>query len=62
MNRSLKMLLLYAAIGGVAYFAWKKYKAAQLAAAHPIVAQPDAKLIQPLPVNPSLVTDAQIVS
>lgn len=50
-------------VGGVvAWFAYRWYRDRQRALAHPIVAPNPKQILSPITVDPSLVTDANIVT
>lgn len=60
--KSAKILIGVGALALVGYLVYRKMRDAKIAAAHPIAVLPDAKLLKPITVNPSLVTDAVIIS
>lgn len=49
------------ALALVGYLVYRKMRDARIAAAHPIQIQPDNKLLQPVKVDASLVTDAVVI-
>lgn len=55
-------IMLVAGIGVVGYLLYQRYRDWQRAQAHPIVLPSDASLIRPVPVDVSLVSDAQVIS
>lgn len=59
MKTSTKFLMI-AALAGVGYFVYRRYRDNQIASAHPIVIPNPATLIKPLPVDASLVTDTNL--
>lgn len=49
------------AVGVAGFIVYKRWKDSQRAAAHPIAILPDSRLLKPVAVDASLVTDAQVI-
>lgn len=62
MKKSHGVLLLSVAAAVAGILVYRKYRAAKLAQAHPLLLPSDASLLKPLPVDVSLVTDTNLIT